>query len=67
MNDNKFWLTIWLSAFVTVTLVVLFACTYYSGKNDLIAKSSDPIATACAMDITSPVQYTIFCQEKAKK
>ena len=67
MSENKFWLTIWLGAMVSVVIIVLLFCTYYTGKNEMITKSTDPIATACAMNISDPVQYTTLCQEKARK
>lgn len=48
-SDEKFWIAIWALAAI-VCLAICSSVTAYSiNKNNAIAASKDPIATACAM------------------
>lgn len=55
LGENAFWAVIWtLVAVASITLI--YICLSFSNKEDtLIASSTDPIATACALGTRSTV------------
>ena len=65
-SDDKFWLSIVISGMVSLVLIVLFACTYHTGKNEMISKAPDPIAYACATEVGNRIEYHIICLEKVR-
>lgn len=55
LGENAFWVLIWTLAALTLA-TVLSVALYYGHKEDtLIASSTDPIATACALGTRSTV------------
>lgn len=49
MDENKFWIIIWVIVAVALISLLIIAVSYNSHKNTLIAESGDPLATACAL------------------
>lgn len=55
IGDNAFWLSVWtIIAISLITLTVILAKRSMAG-DELIAKSADPVATACATGFSTSV------------
>jgi hypothetical protein len=75
MEDNKFWITLWCP--IIAGIVILATTGMYHSSNlaraqyEIIAKSADPIATACAIQLdgtdTSKSGKIMLCVDKARK
>ena len=56
MDNNTFWFSIFTSGFLTIVLITVFSMKYYDNKNEHIVtmtkKTSDPVISACALDLS---------------
>lgn len=66
MNENRFWLALWSVVATAIVVMVLGGQIYHTNRNEMISKSADPIATACALQVDEP-NLKAVCLEKVKK
>lgn len=49
IDDNKFWLSVWLLVAIALILMFFIVAGYYMDRNKLIVQSNDPLVVACAL------------------
>lgn len=59
MEDNNFWLRCWTLVACAVVAIIGFLVAGVATENLIIAQSTDPIATACAL--ASPREFSQQC------
>lgn len=53
ISDNAFWISFWAIGAIFLLLLTLMLTNRSLASEELIAKSADPVATACATDSTA--------------
>jgi anti-sigma-K factor RskA len=47
-SNGKFWVSLWSAAFVFIAVLAALAVSYNHNRLELLAKSPNPVALACA-------------------
>lgn len=55
IGDNAFWISLWAIGAIFLLLLTLMLTNRSLASDELIAKSADPVATACATGYNSTV------------
>jgi hypothetical protein len=62
-SEGKFWVSIWSAAFVFIAVLVALSVSYNYNRLELLAKSPNPVALACAeYSASQSVQNLSVCQ-----
>ena len=55
LGENAFWAIVWLLVAIGICTLITICLYFNSKENTLIATSTDPIATACALGTRATV------------
>lgn len=66
MNYERFWLSLWSIVATALVVIVVSSQVYFNGRNEMISKSADPLATACALQVDE-ANLKVICLEKVRK
>lgn len=52
IGENAFWVVVWLILAASILALTFMIANYNANKEELIVKSADPIASACATGLS---------------